>query len=78
MKEAQAELNAKLGEQRDLQNQLPNENQDNQNEMPKEHQPHILRTITEVPARWESALASWRRLRELKPAIRRVLVNLSI
>ncbi|PKK77714.1 hypothetical protein RhiirC2_47691 [Rhizophagus irregularis] len=46
--------------------------------MPKEHQPHILRTITEVPARWESALASWRRLRELKPAIRRVLVNLSI
>ncbi|CAB5361299.1 unnamed protein product [Rhizophagus irregularis] len=78
LEEAQAELNAKLGEQRDLQNQLPNENQDNQNELPKEHQPHILRTITEVPARWESALASWRRLRELKPAIRSVLVNLSI
>jgi hypothetical protein len=78
LEEAQAELNAKLA-QRDLQNQLPNENQDNnQNEMPEEHQPHILRTITEVSTRWGSALASWRRLRELKPAIKCILVNLSI
>ncbi|CAB4488466.1 unnamed protein product [Rhizophagus irregularis] len=46
--------------------------------MPEERQPHILRTITEVSTRLGFALASWRRLRELKPAIRRVLVNLSI
>ena len=31
-----------------------------------------------MPTRWGSALASWRRLRELKHAIKRVLFNLSI
>jgi len=77
LEEAQAELNAKFEKQYYSQNQLSNENQDeNQNEM-QEFQPHILRTITEVPTRWGSALASWRRLRKLKPAIKRVLVNLS-
>ncbi|GET01424.1 zinc finger BED domain-containing protein 1-like [Rhizophagus clarus] len=76
LEETQAELNAKLGEQHDLQNQLSNENQDNQNEIPKKYQPHILQTITEVSTRWGSALASWQKLRELKPAIRHVLVNL--
>jgi hypothetical protein len=56
LEEAQAELNAKLA-QRDLQNQLSNENQDNnQNEMPEERQPHILRTVTEVSTRWGSAI----------------------
>ncbi|PKC68408.1 hypothetical protein RhiirA1_534203 [Rhizophagus irregularis] len=66
LEEAQAELNAKLAQH------------NNQNEMPEERQPHILRTITEVSTRLGFALASWRRLRELKPAIRRALVNLSI
>ena len=49
-------------------------NEDNQ----ESQQLHLLRTITEVPTRWDSALASWQRLRKLKPAIIRVLFNLSI
>lgn len=76
LEEAQAELNAKFEKQCD---QLLNENPDvDQIEIPEEYQPKILRTITEVPTRWGSALASWRRLRELKPAIKRVLADLSI
>jgi hypothetical protein len=79
LEEAQAELNAKFGKQCDSQNQLSNENPDeNQNKVSEENQLKILRTITEVPTRWGSALASWRRLRELKPAIKRVLADLSI
>ncbi|CAB4397490.1 unnamed protein product [Rhizophagus irregularis] len=69
LEEAQAESNAKLA-QHDLQNQIKI--------IIEERQPHILRTITEVSTRLGFALASWRRLRELKPAIRRALVNLSI
>ncbi|POG79015.1 hypothetical protein GLOIN_2v1870126 [Rhizophagus irregularis DAOM 181602=DAOM 197198] len=69
LEEAQAESNAKLA-QHDLQNQIKI--------IIEERQPHILRTITEVSTRLGFALASWRRLRELKPAIRRALVNLII
>jgi hypothetical protein len=69
LEEAQAESNAKLA-QHDLQNQIKI--------IIEERQPHILRTITEVSTRLGFALASWRRLRELRPAIRRALVNLSI
>ncbi|RIA88556.1 hypothetical protein C1645_826197 [Glomus cerebriforme] len=62
--EAQAELNAKFGEKYDSQNQLSNENQ---NEM-----------LEECANKMGSTLASWQRLKKLKPAIKRVLLNLSI
>ena len=73
LEEAQAELAKRFRNQCELQDQLSD-----QSENLEESQLHILRTITEVPTRWGSALASWRRLRELKPAIKRVLVNLSV
>ena len=38
----------------------------------------ILRTINECPTRWGSALASWKRLYELKDPIKRVILNLSL
>ena len=79
LEEAQAELAVRLGKQHETEqiNQLSNE--DNQAEIQKESQQlHLLRTITEVPTRWGSALASWQRLRKLKPAIIRVLFNLGI
>jgi hypothetical protein len=75
LEEAQAELAEKFRNQHELPDQLSDEN--DQAEEQEKSQLHILRTITEVPTRWGSALASWRRLRELKPAIKRVLVNLS-
>ena len=72
LEQAQAELAIRLGKQNEEINQLSNE--DNQ----ESQQLHLLRTITEVPTRWGSALALWQRLRKLKSAIIRVLFNLDI
>ena len=38
----------------------------------------ILRTITEVPTRWGSKLASWKRLKKLKEPIKRVHATLAL
>lgn len=38
----------------------------------------ILRTITEVPTRWGSKLASWKRLKKLKDPIKRVHATLAL
>uniref|UniRef100_U9U3W5 Uncharacterized protein n=1 Tax=Rhizophagus irregularis (strain DAOM 181602 / DAOM 197198 / MUCL 43194) TaxID=747089 RepID=U9U3W5_RHIID len=47
--------------------------------MPEERQPHILRTITGSVNKIGICISFMtKRLRELKPAIRRALVNLSI
>jgi hypothetical protein len=72
LEEAQVELAAKFS---DSQDNLLNKNSD---EIQEEYLPQILRTITEVSTRWGSALASWQRLKKLKPAIKRVLANLSL
>ena len=43
------------------------------------HEPfRILRTITEVPTRWGSKLASWKRLQKLKEPINRLCVTLAL
>jgi hypothetical protein len=72
LEEAQAELNAKCEMQGD---QLLNENQDEMQENAK----HIFyEQLLKFQHDGGSALASWRRLRKLKPAIKRVLVNLCL
>ena len=38
----------------------------------------ILRTVTEVPTRWGSKLASWKRLKELKEPIKRLYAVLAL
>lgn len=43
-----------------------------------QHPLKILRTINDVKTRWESSLASWKRLQVLKDPIKRVLLNLCL
>ena len=71
MEKAQAKLIFK--NQHELQDQLSDEN-----DQAEENELHILRTTTEASTKWGSALASWQRLKELKLAIERVLINLSV
>jgi hypothetical protein len=52
---------------------------DNQNEEENIYKPlKILRTVTEVPTRWGSKLASWKRLKELKEPIKRLYAVLAL
>ncbi|GES99626.1 zinc finger BED domain-containing protein 1-like [Rhizophagus clarus] len=55
-----------------------NENADENNQHEKNKPLKILRTITEVPTRWGSKLASWKRLKELKKPINRLCVTLGL
>ncbi|CAI2201998.1 3938_t:CDS:1, partial [Funneliformis geosporum] len=43
-----------------------------------QHPLKILRTINDVKTRWESFLASWKRLQVLKDPIKQVLLNLCL
>ncbi|GES94450.1 zinc finger BED domain-containing protein 4-like [Rhizophagus clarus] len=55
-----------------------NENADENNQHEKNKPLKILRTITEVPTRWGSKLAFWKRLKELKKPINRLCVTLGL
>src|SRR6266540_4612570 len=78
MKEAQRELAIRHKKQREISQDLLNSIQINEQEEVQQGLLRILRTINDVKTWWESSLASWKRLQELKNLIKRVILNLSL
>ncbi len=73
MQEAQKEIYNRKGKQRAETN-----DQEIQEDKKEEQTLRILRTITKVATRWDSRLASWKWLKELKESIKRVHATLDL